>query len=338
MCYLENDKLNILITGIGDDIGANVAKILKEQNYFCSYLVGTDIKHFAWGQFFVDKFFVVPRANSLEYRDRIKEIIEKYKIHCIIPCSVAEISFFSKNVSFFEEKYKINIIINKAHIIETFLDKYKTFKFLTKLKIPTPQTFLLVKIDKKQLESFTYPVIVKPIYGSGSRQIFKISSPEELFYFTLWQKNNLSNFIVQEYLDSDEEYTSCLYQTKYRRKFIAFRRTLDSGRTSYAEILQLPELENIAYILGEVINLEGSINIQARKYHNTFYIFEINPRLSSTVYIRHKLGFEDVLWWLSDFTGFFRIKSRKLLYGTSAILGYNYFFISNKSSWLDKTS
>ena len=30
-------------------------------------------------------------------------------------------------------------------------------------------------------------------------------------------------------------------------------------------------------------------------------IFEINPRFSSTVYMRHKLGFTDVIWSLKEF-------------------------------------
>ncbi len=322
------DKINILTTGIGDDIGANVARILQEQNYFRPYLIGTDIKYFSWGQFFVDKFFIVPQAKSPEYFAKIEKIIKKYKIHCIIPCSIPEISFFSKNLSFFERRYNVKILINNPHIIEIFLDKYKTFKFLNKLRIPTPQTFLLGNIKKEQFKNLKYPVIVKPIQGSGSKEIFIISSYKELIYFTLWQKKDLSRFIVQEYLDDNEEYTCCLYQNTNRREFIAFKRNLECGKTNYAKPVKVPELEAIAYKIGDNIKLEGSLNIQARKYRNVYYIFEINPRLSSTIYIRYKLGFEDVLWWLSDLTNLFYVKSKKISYNTVAILGHNYFFMS----------
>ena len=48
-------------------------------------------------------------------------------------------------------------------------------------------------------------------------------------------------------------------------------------------------------------NLKGSINIQLRLIDNKPIIFEINPRFSSTVYMRHKLGFKDLIWSLADF-------------------------------------
>ena len=32
---------------------------------------------------------------------------------------------------------------------------------------------------------------------------------------------------------------------------------------------------------------------------NKSTIFEINPRLSSTVMMRYKLGFKDCLWWIN---------------------------------------
>ena len=30
-------------------------------------------------------------------------------------------------------------------------------------------------------------------------------------------------------------------------------------------------------------------------------VFEVNPRFSSTAYMRHKLGFTDVIWSLKEF-------------------------------------
>jgi carbamoyl-phosphate synthase large subunit len=52
--------------------------------------------------------------------------------------------------------------------------------------------------------------------------------------------------------------------------------------------------------VAKALQLRGSINIQLRLRDGYPYIFEINPRFSSTVVARHKLGFSDVLWSLQD--------------------------------------
>ena len=51
--------------------------------------------------------------------------------------------------------------------------------------------------------------------------------------------------------------------------------------------------------LAEKINLEGSINVQLKINKKRYAIFEINPRLSSTVMMRHKMGFKDCVWWIN---------------------------------------
>ena len=50
--------------------------------------------------------------------------------------------------------------------------------------------------------------------------------------------------------------------------------------------------------IADELNLIGSINIQLRKSKNRIAIFEINPRFSSTVFMRSLVNFNDVLWSL----------------------------------------
>jgi len=49
--------------------------------------------------------------------------------------------------------------------------------------------------------------------------------------------------------------------------------------------------------------LQGSMNIQLILTDSGPRIFEINPRFSSTVLMRHKLGFCDFLWSLDEAKG-----------------------------------
>ena len=51
------------------------------------------------------------------------------------------------------------------------------------------------------------------------------------------------------------------------------------------------------------MNLYGSINIQLRITDKGPRIFEINPRFSSTVLMRHRIGFCDLLWAIDEAQG-----------------------------------
>ena len=120
---------NILITGIGGDIGQGVIKCLKEsgQEYF---LVGCDIDPYAAGRGDVEKFITAPKATELkQYAEFIKEVTEKYKIKYIYPTVEQEIVYFDKNREYFDNN-NIKVFINNTFIINTFLDKFKTIGFL----------------------------------------------------------------------------------------------------------------------------------------------------------------------------------------------------------------
>ena len=53
-------------------------------------------------------------------------------------------------------------------------------------------------------------------------------------------------------------------------------------------------------MVAEQLDLIGSMNIQLRLTADGPRIFEINPRFSSTVYMRNLIGFSDVIWSVKD--------------------------------------
>ncbi|MBK8119730.1 MAG: ATP-grasp domain-containing protein [Sulfuritalea sp.] len=67
-------------------------------------------------------------------------------------------------------------------------------------------------------------------------------------------------------------------------------------------IYEIPVREQCVKI-AEALDLFGAINIQLRMTPAGPRIFEINPRLSSTVLMRHLAGYTDVLWMLEEAAG-----------------------------------
>jgi carbamoyl-phosphate synthase large subunit len=102
---------------------------------------------------------------------------------------------------------------------------------------------------------------------------------------------------VQEYVGADNrEYTCTLFsapamETPY---CIALERELSYGSTIKAQVIRDNSLIDICKRIPAAFPIEGSINVQMRKKKKIPHVFEINPRYSSTSYIRALCGFNDV--------------------------------------------
>lgn len=287
--------IKVLITGVGGNIGQNVIKCLKDSSYK-AYLVGCDIDLYAPGKKDVDKFFHAPQADMPEkYFKFIKRILEITELDYILPTTEVEIEFYDANRKFFNE-YGLKLLINDSFVINTFSNKYRTVNFFKKNGINYPKTYKLSEYSN-ELE---FPILVKPEKGSGSKKIEILYDENDLNYV----KKKDKDVIVQEIIGTiDEEYTVGIFSDGSKTYSIAFRRYLGCGSTKFAELIKNNEIESLAKCIAKACKLKGSINLQMRKTEQGFIPFEVNPRLSSTVYFRHFFGFKDLEWWIDMYEG-----------------------------------
>lgn len=288
--------MKILLTGVGGDIGQNIIKCLKERNDI-EKIVGIDIDNYAAGRNLVDDFFIAPTVDkTLEYKEFIKNIIEKFKITYLIPSTEQEIKFINSNLYFFSN-LNIKILINNSKIINIFLDKFKTIKFFQKNGIKCPRTYLLSEYKG----NLSYPVIFKSFFSSGSKGVFKVYSLNEIEEI----KKKYKDGIIQEDIGSiDEEYTIGVFSDGENIFSIGFKRYLGYGSMSkLVELINDPKIQDLAEKIAKLSELKGSMNIQVRKRNGDYIPFEVNPRISSTVYFRNYFGFKDVNWWIDLFEG-----------------------------------
>jgi carbamoyl-phosphate synthase large subunit len=110
----------------------------------------------------------------------------------------------------------------------------------------------------------------------------------------------MENAVIQEYVGSaDDEYTMTVFSDGDIVNQITFKRTLGLGGMSrFVELVHDESLNEVAGKIAGLFGLRGSINVQMRKRNNRFCVFEINPRISSTIGFRNQLGFNDVAWWI----------------------------------------
>lgn len=316
---------NILITSSGGDIGANIVNILVQNQQDVKFnIIATDISENIFILDKVNKFYQVPTTNNVNYKDKILQIIKENCIEIIIPVSEKEIYWFCNNIFLFNT-LNIKVLINKKNIIDSFLNKLSTNELLNKISVRTPKTYLLNMFENQ----LNFPLIVKSNYSLNSKALYITTTQQQLDYLKNFLKPQ-NEYIVQEYIGTiNDEYTTAVYNSNNKFEVISFKRNLTGSMTSFARISNEEKLNQYAKQIASYIKLQGSINIQSRKIQDDFYIFEINPRISSTVFIRDHFGFQDLLWWLEDILNLNIIREKKDIQSNgSAILGYQYKFFS----------
>lgn len=280
--------LRILITGVAGDIGFGAGKILRHY-YVDSFLLGVDIDGNNPALAIFDMFKKIDCADSDTYEKNMIDLVKSKNINLIIPTSEAEISIFWKTglVNFFE-KNNIKVLILSNRIVKNSLDKFKTYEFLKNNELEYPDTYLAN--DFKSQNKF--PMIFKLRSGQGSKGLRIIYSHGDI------KKSELNDTnIIQEYLpDDDQEYTCCVFSDGKICRTINIRRKLKGGFTHSGEVVESELIDSYIKKIAKLLKLQGSINLQLRVTNRGPVLFEINPRFSSTVVFRDKLGFRDLIW------------------------------------------
>jgi carbamoyl-phosphate synthase large subunit len=282
--------LNFLITGAGSDIGLALARIIKEE-YPNDKLIGIDITEDSPAELVFDSFFVVPKANDIEYIPIIKELILTKHVDIFVPVSEAEIRVLLDS-RILEDKFIANkVIILDRHIVDICLDKYKTSEFLELNHIPYPKTLTFDCLDNINL---VFPVILKPRSGQGGKGLKVIRNNKEFLSFA--DTIEKEKYIVQEYLHGDE-YTCNVFVSKDIERVIIIKRELDGdGATASGVVVCNKDIESYVSKICHRLSLSGSLNLQLRLTERGPVLFEMNPRFSSTVMFRHKLAYRDFIW------------------------------------------
>jgi carbamoyl-phosphate synthase large subunit len=277
----------VLVTGCGGDIGQSIGKILKSHSRDFS-VFGCDLHDQHAGLFIFDKCYIVPRVSNGFYFSEINGLLTSLKIDIIVVTSESELRFISERECLNDFDCKFKIVPNYEALSVGF-DKLLTSKLLSDNMLPTPKTIILRELQEVPV----FPCIIKNRQGAGSKGVFFVKDIEEFKFY----RNKFPDFIYQEFLLPEEgEFTCGVFRSNEGTRSIIFKRNLMGGFSGYGEVVNNENVSLLLYKIADLLSLQGSINVQLRIVSGIPYVFEINPRFSSTVLFRHMFGFTDVLW------------------------------------------
>jgi len=280
----------LLITGCGGDTAMAMGRIAKESGAI-RRLVGCDVHPHHAGKRVCDVFELLPRAEDAGYVAALSDVARRHGASVIVPTTDAEIRRLL-NDGLLETIDGCPVVAPNAVAIRAGLDKFETNRVMVSNGLPAPWTRLA---GREKPEAF--PCVLKPRYGRGGRGVVRVEADDVEQYAAVGDTHIWQELILPE----DQEYTCGLYRTADgETRTITFRRWLQDGLTYAAEVAEIPAIDKLLVKIAEAVGLVGAINVQLRLAEDGPKVFEINPRFSSTVGFRHKVGFRDFIWSLFE--------------------------------------
>jgi carbamoyl-phosphate synthase large subunit len=258
------------VPGASAPAGINTIKSLKMAN-FAGTILATDSDPLSAGFHMVHNFCVMPLAkNEREFIDKLFQNVRKYNVNLLMPSSGHDIYVYSKYRAELEDIGAIAIVSDSENL-EICRDKLKTYNFL-KTDFDLPFTTL----DSKEFDRF--PLIAKPRFGKGSRNVIRIEDSDDMKYVS----KKFNDMIFQEFLPGTE-YTVDVLSDINKNAVLAIPRVrlqTKEGISTKGKIIRHAALERECMKIAEAVGIRGPCCIQMKEsMQGKLKLVEINPRL-----------------------------------------------------------
>ena len=268
--------MNILILSAGTR--DKVVQFFKNELKGEGRVIATDCSNLAPAVYEADKFYLVPRINAPGYMEGILKICKDEGIDAVLSLIDPELSM----VADYEEKFKeigVTPVISDKKLVDICFNKYEMAKTFAEHGLTTAKCYLSIDEFKNARANgeIDYPVFVKPVCGSASLHINKVSSDTELEgLFSMYD-----DLMIQEFMNG-QEYGADVYIDMFSGRctsiFIKKKIKMRAGETDKSVSVHIPELfEQISHFVEEV-GFKGIIDIDIFEINGKYYFSEINPR------------------------------------------------------------
>jgi carbamoyl-phosphate synthase large subunit len=251
-------RVQVLVTGAGGPAAVSVMKSLSADPSVS--LIAADMDPWAAGL-----YLVPPEARTLVPAGLDPGFVEATLARCIemgvdvlIPTCDAELRPLGQARDEFRQA-GIELLLAPDPALEVCLDKLALAERCAG-QVPVPRTECLDKVADP--DSWTYPVIVKPRTGSGSRGISLVRSSQDLT-----RLDASPDYLVQEYLPGVEYSIDVLADVTGHvvASVPRVRERVDSGVSVAGRTLHDSELEQFGAAVAAAAGLTYVANVQFRR-------------------------------------------------------------------------
>ena len=235
----------------------------------------------------------IPFATALDFVDHVTRLCRELKADLLVPGVDEELLPISRA----RATLGCDVMLPPTEFVANHLDKLTSNTLLKTFGVPVPETEALA--GRRRI---SFPCIVKPRQGRGSRNVAVVDSEEELNAHVLISRRPAADFIVQERLQG-QEYTVTMVadRTGRLRAVVPVKVWLKRGITLRAETDRDDAVMAACVAIHAAQPVPGCFNIQAVKTETgVVKPFEINPRISTTTCLALAAGVDIVDLYRDD--------------------------------------
>ena len=299
-----------LVSGVGAVIGYGIVRSLKLGRPEVR-VIGTDIHEHAIGQAWCDAFVRCPPVSAPEFSSFLLEVCKQHDVNCVFsgfPQEIAALNLLKGPL----ESQGSRVVINSAETIAIGIDKWELARALGCAPFSIRTLLVTAETRFTQLaDALGCPYVVKPRSGSASKGFAVITDENEW----LGIPRNES-MIAQTLIGSpDEEYTAAIHghgDGSYVASVVMRRWLGREGNTTRAEVVSDAPFRDAFKCISKMGRPIGPTNLQFRLDRGNLHLLEINPRISSSTYMRCLCGYNESLMALDHYVHGIRPKQPRV--------------------------
>lgn len=267
-------KQRILVVPAGTEIGLEIHRSLSALKQY--ELVGAnsvvDRSSLLYDEFVADVPFILDPG----FIGRVKEIVAQYSIDFVIPAHDDATVILSEH----RDSLGAPLVCSPDATVKTVRSKRATYRALADY-VCVPKLYRLE-------DDITFPVIVKPDVGQGSKGVRLVLDRQQL------EIGVAPDHLICEYLPGEEYTVDCFNSHKGQLLFVGprVRKAMRNGiATSTEAVADDGEFRRFALTITEVLDIRGAWFFQVkRRMDGTLCLLEVAVRIAGSMALNRMRG------------------------------------------------
>lgn len=281
-----SEKTRIFLTGGGGAGTIAVIAALKELGYEVST---ADASVHSAGLGLADRGYVIPFGVDPAFPAAFAEIMRRERPHFVVPLVDEEIPIVHRLVA--KDFPDVRVVAPRLAFCEDMMDKWIMYERLAAAGIGVAKTWLA-----RDAASCTYPAIIKPRVGRGSRGLAYLDGPADLAAYLAASPKEHDQLLVQERAPGAEYTTSVVCSLDNELLAVVPKEVgTKKGITQVGTTRRSPAIDALCARVVSELDPRGPFNVQLMLGPGDKpLVFEINPRYSTTVALTLAAGINEV--------------------------------------------
>lgn len=296
--------MNILFTCAGRR--TYLLKYFRENLETGDKIIATDMQLSAPALQAADVKVQVPAVYADNYIDITLGICKEHNVDILISLNDLELPILADNKERFESM-GVKLIVSSPEVIDICFDKYKTAQWVESIGLNAPKTYVRLADAKAALArgEISFPLFMKPRWGSGSIGLETIEDMEELdiYYHLLLKKIKKTilatasvgdeYIMIQEKLTGSEFGLDVMNDLSGNHVAVSVKQKLAmrAGETDKAITCDLPIVREMGQKIGENLKHIGNLDVDIMQRANGDYcVLELNPRFGGGYPFSYEAG------------------------------------------------